>query len=193
MEDISKEKIRNNAKIYLLFVALPVITYLLAHYILLMNDIYPPANLYYELPLIFGVLFISGVIVAMKKSLDVAITALLIPVVSIALIFLIASSYSAYSHAASDYYSVSVTEASDVYVYNASKIPDNYTQITEKELDEFPKLKKSLKENRSIELTGSEFNELDRFLTECYHGRPYIKYKGEIGRASCRERVCVGV
>lgn len=179
VDENNKETLRNNAKIYLLFVALPIITYLPTHYILLMNDIYPPANLYYELPLIFGVLFIAGVIVAMKKSLDVTITAFLIPVVSIALIFLIAFSYGAYSHAASDHYSVSVTEASDVYVYNASKIPDNYTRITERKMDEYPNLKKALKENRSIELTSSEFNELDRFLTEYYHGRPYIKYKGE--------------
>ncbi|ADI74341.1 hypothetical protein Metev_1489 [Methanohalobium evestigatum Z-7303] len=84
--------------------------------------------------------------------------------------------YAGYSHA-SDKYNINVTEVSDVYVYNANKIPDNYTRITEKELDEYPKLKNALNKNGEASLTESEFNELDRFLTEYYHGRPYIKYK----------------
>ncbi|WP_292487269.1 hypothetical protein [Methanohalobium sp.] len=174
----SKERLRDNIWIYLSFVALAVVTYLPAHYILLMNDIYPPANLYYELPLIFGVLFIAGVIVAIKKSLNIAITATIIPVVSVLLILLIAFSLAAHSHYSGDEYSIKVYDINET---NASKMPDNYTLISDGDLQECPNLKNALNEQSKIELTSSEYNKLGEFITgRDINGkseRIFIKYR----------------
>jgi hypothetical protein len=177
MRENKKERLRDNIGIYLLFL-------LIAGTIFVVQQIITGWKLsqisfVYYLLILVPILFVASLIVAWKKTTDIAIASFLIPFFVVGILVTTPYLYGAYSHAASDHYSVSVTEASDVYVYNASKIPDNYTRITERKLDEYPNLKKALKESRSIELTSSEFNELDRFLTEYYHGRPYIKYKGE--------------